>query len=120
MGRAPPHRDRDPAAAPGHSAPSHDPSGRIAGSLRPTEAQRRYLERGLTQAGGKLPLFDRDGREVSRKTVESCLAHGWIAPWVPNPIKPDWLVCRLTDAGYRVLGCEPPPAPGASSTRASR
>jgi hypothetical protein len=26
-----------------------------------------------------------------------------------NPIKPDWLVCRLTAAGYRVLGHEVPP-----------
>jgi hypothetical protein len=120
MGRVPPHRDRDPAAAPGVSAPDRDPSGRIAGHLRPTEAQRRYLERGLTQAGGKLPLFDRDGREVPRKTIESCLAHGWATHWVPNPIKPDWLVCRLTDAGYRALGCEPPPTPGAPSARASR
>jgi len=51
----------------------------------------------LTQPGGKLPLFDRDGREVSRKTIESCMTHGWVAVWVPNPIKPDWRVCRLTD-----------------------
>jgi len=51
---------------------------------------------------------------VSKKTVESCVAHGWAAPWVPNPIKPDWLVCRLSQAGYRVLGLEPPPgAPAA-------
>ena len=72
-------------------------------------AQRRYLERGLTQAGGKLPLFDRDGREISKRTVESCVANGWATPWVHNPIKPDWLVCRLTEAGYRVLGSVPPP-----------
>jgi hypothetical protein len=60
------------------------------------------------EAGGKLPLFDRNGREVSRKTIESCVAQGWATPWVHNPIKPDWLVCRLTEAGYRVLGGEPP------------
>jgi hypothetical protein len=83
-------------------------AGRIAAVRRPTEAQRRYLERGLTQAGGKLPLFDRNGREVSKKTIESCVAQGWVAPWVHNPIKPDWLVCRLTPAGYRVLGGQPP------------
>jgi hypothetical protein len=82
-------------------------SGDIAAGVRPSEAQRRYLERGLTQPGGKLPLFDRDGREVSRKTIESCVSHGWAAAWVPNPIKPDWQVCRLTDAGYRALGREP-------------
>jgi hypothetical protein len=91
--------------ASGHATP--DLSGYNAAGVRPTEAQRRYLERGLKQAGGKLPLFDREGREVPRRTVESCLAHGWAAPWTNNPIKPDWLVCRLTDAGYRVLGVEP-------------
>ncbi len=72
--------------------------------LRPTEPQRRYLERGLDQPGGKLPLFDREGREVPRKTIEACLMHGWAEAWAANPIKPDWLVCRLTPAGYRVLG----------------
>jgi len=106
MGRAPSKEQREPAPLPGQ-----DPPARVAVGLRPTEAQRRYLERGLTQAGGKLPLFDRDGREVARKTVESCVAHGWAAPWVQNPIKPDWLVCRLTEAGYRVLGSEPLAAP---------
>src|SRR5215470_17021715 len=103
MGRAPLNDDRAPV-----SGPDEDLSGRGAAALRPTDAQRRYLERGLAQPGGKLPLFDRDGREVPRKTVESCLAHGWAMPWVQNPIKPDWLVYRLTEAGYRVLGREPP------------
>jgi hypothetical protein len=102
------------------SAPGEILSGHIATGIRPTEAQRRYLERGLTQAGGKLPLFDRDGREVSKKTIESCVAHGWAAPWVHNPIKPDWLVCRLTAAGYRVLGGEPPSEPGATRDGRSR
>jgi hypothetical protein len=76
--------------------------------VRPTLPQRRYLERGLEQAGGKLPLFDRDGREVPRKTVEACITHGWAEAWTRNPIKPEWLVCRLTAAGYRMLGHEPP------------
>src|SRR3977135_1521554 len=84
-------------------------AARIAAPRRPTQAQRRYLERGLTQAGGKLPLFDRSGREVSKKTIESCLAQGWATLGVHNPIKPDWLVCRLTQAGYHVLGAQPPP-----------
>ena len=110
MGRAPQNED--------HSARSAlVVPARAAGEARPSEAQRRYLERGLTQAGGKLPLFDRDGREVSRKTVESCLAHGWAAPWVQNPIKPDWLVCRLTEAGYRVLGRAPPAGTAAATER---
>ena len=79
---------------------------------RPTEPQRRYLERGLTEPGGKLPLFDRDGRQVPRKTVEACIAHGWAESWTANPIKPDWLVCRLTPAGYRALGVAPEPGAG--------
>lgn len=103
MARAP--EGNEVVHASGKALPGH-----IAGGIRPSEAQRRYLERGLTQAGGKLPLFGLDGREVSRKTVESCVAHGWASPWVHNPIKPDWLVCRLTPAGYRVLGGVPPAA----------
>jgi hypothetical protein len=79
-----------------------------AASMRPTEAQRRYLERGVAEPGGKLPLFDRNGREVPRKTIDACIARGWAEPWTRNPIKPDWLVCRLTAAGYRVLGRTPP------------
>ena len=101
-----------------------DRSGPLAAGMRPTEAQWRYLERGLTQAGGKLPLFDRDGREVPKKTIESCVAHGWAVPWANNPINPDWLVCRLSQAGYRVLGQAPPagapcgrPAPAAAADR---
>jgi hypothetical protein len=74
---------------------------------RPTEPQRRYLERGLTEPGGKLPLFDRDGRQVPRKTIDACLPHGWAEPWTANPIKPDWLVYKLASAGYRVLGVAP-------------
>jgi hypothetical protein len=87
----------------------------IAATLRPTEPQRRYLERGLTEPGGKLPLFDRDGREVAPRTVQACLAHGWAEPWFKNPVKPDWLVCRLTPKGFAALGqAEPgePPPPG--------
>ena len=72
MARAP--QGKDAVRAPGEALSD------IATGIRPSEAQRRYLERGLTQAGGKLPLFDRDGREVSKKTVESCVAHGWATP----------------------------------------
>ena len=81
----------------GHTADSN------AAVLRPTDAQRRYLERGLAEPGGKLPLFDREGREVPRKTVEACIAHGWAERWTKNPIQPDWLVCRLTAAGSRAV-----------------
>jgi hypothetical protein len=66
-------------------------------------AQRSWLARGLDQPGGKLPLFDRDGKRVSDRTVKSCIRQGWAEPWFDNPIKPDWLICKLTDAGRRIL-----------------
>ncbi|MEX0589616.1 MAG: hypothetical protein WD207_00865 [Xanthobacteraceae bacterium] len=62
----------------------------------------------MREPGGKLPLFDENGREISRRTIEACIAHGWAELWGPNPVKADWLVCRLTDAGHRILGHEPP------------
>jgi len=48
-------------------------------------------------------LFDEDGQKVSDRTVRSCLEHGWVEPWFANPIKPDWIVCKLTDEGRRFL-----------------
>ncbi len=80
----------------GQSATSHHPP--------PTEAQRRWLARGADQPGGKLPLFDRQGREVPKATIKACIEAGWAEPWFANPVKPDWLVCKLTAEGYRILG----------------
>ncbi len=65
----------------------------------PSPSQMKWLYRGLTQAGGKLPLFDEVGRRVSRRTVQTCIDRGWAEPWFANPLKPDWLVCRLTQEG---------------------
>ncbi|MBF0093713.1 MAG: hypothetical protein HQL33_06865 [Alphaproteobacteria bacterium] len=70
----------------------------------PTATQRRWLERGLDQPGGKLPLFDGNGRRIADNTVRSCLERGWVEPWFANPLKPDWLVCRLTEAGRKAAG----------------
>ena len=75
---------------------------------RPSVAQRKYLSRGIGQPGGKLPLFDEDGRQIDRKTIESCIERGWAEPWFRNPVKPDWQVCRLTAAGYAAIGASPP------------
>ena len=68
----------------------------------PTAAQLRYLARGLGQPGGKLPLFDEDGQMVPVEVVRACIARGLAAPWFDNPIKPDWIVCRLTEKGRRL------------------
>ena len=70
---------------------------------RPNPVQRRYLSRGLKQAGGKLPLFDEDGQHFHPALVRACIAHGWAEPWFGNPLKPEWLICKLTDKGRRAL-----------------
>ena len=71
----------------------------VKSELRPSPAQRAWLSRGLDQPGGKLPLFDEWGQRVNEQTIRSCIAQGWAEPWFANPLKPDWLVCKLTEAG---------------------
>lgn len=85
---------------------SHEAAGRKpsaansqAQSGKPTDAQKRYLMLGLDQPGGKLPLFDGNGQEIKPATIRSCIDKGWAEPWFSNPIKPNWLVCKLTEAG---------------------
>lgn len=70
-----------------------------AAAHHPTTAQRAWLRRGLEQPGGKLPLFDTEGQQVCERTVRACIDKGWAEPWFSNPLKPDWIVCKLTDAG---------------------
>jgi hypothetical protein len=71
-------------------------------NIQPSHAQLKWLRRGLDQAGGKLPLFDGNGQKFSSRTINSCIKQGWAEPWFNNPIKPDWLVCKLTKAGRKV------------------
>jgi hypothetical protein len=79
--------------------PRSGPGSGEAPFIHPTPVQRRWLRGGLGQPGGKLPLFDANGQRVSERTVRSCIAHGWAEPWFSNPLKPDWLVCKLTHLG---------------------
>ena len=72
----------------------------------PTFAELMYLRRGLAQPGGKLPLFDLDGQEIAAALVRRCMARGWVEPWFNNPLKPDWLVCKLTQRGRRAASEE--------------
>jgi hypothetical protein len=82
-------------------------SGRPVASpskIRPSKAQRAWLRRGLGQPGGKLPLFDQQGQSVSPRVVKACLDKGWAEPWFSNPLKPDWLICKLTESGRGIAG----------------
>jgi len=73
------------------------------GMGRPSASQRDWLSRGLDQPGGKLPLFDRDGKRINERTIRACIEQGWAEPWFANPMKPDWLVCKLTLAGRKLV-----------------
>lgn len=66
-----------------------------------TDAERKYLARGLLEPGGKLPLFDDRGQEISPRVILGCIEKGLAERWFANPIKPNWLVCRLTEAGRK-------------------
>ena len=75
----------------------------VAGMAKPSTSQIRYLRRGISQPGGKLPLFDDEGQEIDVRTIRACVKAGWAEPWFANPLKPNWLVCRLTDQGRAVM-----------------
>lgn len=79
---------------------------RSASRRTPTDAQAGWLRHGLNQPGGKLPLFDERGQRVKKPTVDACLKAGWAERWFDNPLKPDWLVCRLTEVGAAALSEE--------------
>ena len=74
-------------------------SGFILAPARPNHAERAYLKGALGKPGRKLPLFDAKGRPVRPQLIRTCLARGWAERWFANPLAPDWLVCRLTEAG---------------------
>ena len=86
------------AADAGSSVHGHEPA-----EVRPNLAQKRYLNRGVGQPGGKLPLFDEDGQHFHPALIRACIAHGWAEPWFGNPLKPDWLICKLTDKGRQAV-----------------
>lgn len=70
---------------------------------RISEDQRKWLQLGLTQPGGKLPNSDAQGERISDDVIDACLQAGLVEQWMYNPLKPNWKVCRLTDAGRAVL-----------------
>lgn len=71
-------------------------------SHSPTPSQRQWLRRGIDQPGHKLPLFDEFGQHIDPRTVRACIEQGWAEPWYRNPLKPEWMVCKLTALGRSV------------------
>ena len=88
--------------APAAAEPKAKPKGLPPSPGAPTDVQKAWLARGLSQPGGKLPLFDDAGKRIDARTIRACIDQGWAEPWFSNPLKPDWLVCRLTDSGRTV------------------
>ena len=92
----------------GREAHGTEAIGKPRRRSRPTVTQLAWLRRGLDQAGGKLPLFDRYGQRYDSRTIQCAIEQGWAEPWFKNPIKPDWMVCRLTDAGREIAKAATP------------
>jgi hypothetical protein len=80
--------------------PDSKPSALLS---RPTEDQRKWLELGIEQPGGKLPSPDAKGTRIEESILDACLKAGWVEQWMYNPLKPDWKVCRLTESGRAAL-----------------
>ena len=78
------------------TAPAHE-------TKSPSASQRDWLSHGLTQPGGKLPLFTGEGLRISARTIRCCIENGWAEPWLENPVKPEWQICRLTAKGRTAL-----------------
>jgi hypothetical protein len=60
-----------------------------------------WLKLGIDQPGNKLPLCDKKGNKIKTKTIKECLKLGLVKKWFENPLKPDWLVCKLTEEGLK-------------------
>jgi len=72
-------------------------------TVKLTARERDYLRLGVAQPGGKLPLFDDKGQRINPTIIRSCVSKGYAKRWFANPIKPDWLVCKLTDKGREAV-----------------
>jgi hypothetical protein len=79
---------------------------KVSKQTRLSMAQKKWLCRGLTQPGGKLPLFDENGKKVNPQVVRKCVEEGWAEPWFANQLKPDWLICKLTESGRTAVASE--------------
>ncbi|WP_205410852.1 hypothetical protein [Salaquimonas pukyongi] len=90
-----PEKSGNSRKVPASAAEGNSAAGRVS------QAQLRYLRLGLGQPGGKLPLFDQGGQEIKPATIKSCIEKGLAEPWFSNPVKPGWLVCRLTEEGRK-------------------
>ncbi|RKQ71294.1 hypothetical protein DES40_0607 [Litorimonas taeanensis] len=62
-----------------------------------------WLKTGENNPEGRLSLFDGLGQRVDPQIQRLAIRNGWAEGWFANPMRPDWMVCRLTLSGQRVL-----------------
>lgn len=62
-----------------------------------------WLQSGLSHKDGRLALFDGTGQRVSPAVQRTAIQNGWAEGWFANPMRPNWMVCRLTPLGRQVL-----------------
>ena len=64
---------------------------------------RGWLQGGEAREDGRLALFDQFGEPIDRKVVKTAIASGFAEPWFASPMRPQWIVCRLTSKGQDFL-----------------
>ena len=73
-------------------------------TARETEIElRNWLRGGLDRADGRLAIFDTFGEPVDKGVIKSAIAAGLAEPWFSSPMRPQWMVCRLTPKGRDAL-----------------
>ena len=75
-------------------------SNRAGFSARETEMEMQsWLQGGLDREDGRLAIFDMFGEPVNKAVIKSAIATGLAEPWFSSPMRPQWMVCRLTTKG---------------------
>jgi hypothetical protein len=64
---------------------------------------REWLSGGLKRPESRLALFDQFGEPIDRALVRKAISSGYAEPWFANPMRPEWMVCRLTARGRAAL-----------------
>ena len=79
-------------------------SNRADFAARETEIElRNWLRGGLDREDGRLAIFDSFGEPVNKAVIKSAISEGLAEPWFSSPMRPQWMVCRLTPKGRTVL-----------------